>query len=191
MDLVLDRSGAETLVAFGEASLTLGGRDETWVARLGALLAGRRPDALYVGVGPGSFAGIRAAIACLQGLGLGWGLKPRAFPSAAGLALASGLPEVTVVGDARRGTLWAVRYTVTPQAIRQEGDFRLLSRAHFTPAPDMVSPDAARLTPFGLRPVALSADLLNETVRRLGPEGLREDPLPLYLHPAVGAAHAE
>ena len=191
MQLILDRSSAATLMAFGERTLTLPGRDETWVARLGELLGGERPTALTVGVGPGSFAGIRAAIACLQGLGLGWGLKPRGFPSAAALALASGLPEVTVVGDARRGTLWAVRYRRTGERLEQIGDFRILARERFVPTSEMVSPDAARLAEFALRPVELTAELLPRTVAALGEAALVADPLPLYLHPAVGAAHAE
>lgn len=191
MQLILDRSSAATLIAFGERTLTLPGRDETWVAKLGDLLGGEKPTALTVGVGPGSFAGIRAAIACLQGLGLGWGLKPRGFPSAAALALASGLPEVTVVGDARRGTLWAVRYRRTGERLEQIGDFRILARERFVPTSEMVSPDATRLAEFALRPVELTADLLPRTVAALGEAALLADPLPIYLHPAVGAAHAE
>ena len=191
MQLILDRSSAATLIAFGERMLTLPGRDETWVAKLGDLLGGETPTALTVGVGPGSFAGIRAAIACLQGLGLGWGLKPRGFPSAAALALASGLPEVTAVGDARRGTLWAVRYRRTGERLEQIGDFRILARERFVPTIEMVSPDAARLAEFALRPVELTAELLPRTVAALGEAALLADPLPIYLHPAVGAAHAE
>ena len=191
MQLILDRSSAATLIAFGERTLTLPGRDETWVAKLGDLLGGEKPTALTVGVGPGSFAGIRAAIACLQGLGLGWGLKPRGFPSAAAMALASGLPEVTVVGDARRGTLWAVRYRRTGEHLEQVGDFRILARERFVPEAEMVSPDAERLAEFALRPVSLTAELLPRTVAALGEAALLDDPLPIYLHPAVGAAHAE
>lgn len=191
MQLILDRSSAATLIAFGERTLTLPGRDETWVARLGELLGGEKPTALTVGVGPGSFAGIRAAIACLQGLGLGWELKPRGFPSAAAMALASGLPEVTVVGDARRGTLWAVRYRRAGERLEQVGDFRILARERFVPEAEMVSPDAERLAEFALRPVELTAELLPRTVAALGEAALLDDPLPIYLHPAVGAAHAE
>lgn len=190
MRLILDRSSARTLIAFGDETLELEGRDPTWCAALRGLLAGRRPDALAVGLGPGSFAGVRAAIACLQGMGLALGLRPKGFPSAALCALAAGLPEVTVVGDARRGTLWAVRFTVSDDAIVQQGPFRILARERFVPAEDMVSPDAARLAGFGLRPALPGADLLAEAVRRLG-DALTEDPAPFYLHPAVGAAPAE
>ena len=115
--LVLDRSSARTLIAFGDETLELPGRDPTWCDRLRALLAGYRPDLLAVGLGPGSFAGVRSSIACLQGMGLALGLRPKGFPSAALCALASGLPEVTVVGDARRNTLWAARFSVGPDAI--------------------------------------------------------------------------
>ena len=188
--LVLDRSTARTLIAFGDETLELPGRDPTWCARLRDLLAGRRPDLLAVGLGPGSFAGVRSSIACLQGMGLALGLRPLGFPSAALCALASGLPEVTVVGDARRNTLWAARFSVSPDAIVQQGDFHILARDRFTPAADMVSPDAERLAEFGLRPVTLTADLLPEALRRLT-GALSEDPAPFYLHPAVGAAPAE
>lgn len=190
MDLIVDRSSPQMLAAFGSETLVLDGRDGAWVAALQTFLAGRRPTGLLVGVGPGSFAGIRASIACLQGLGIGWGLQPRGFPSAAVLALAAEAPEVTVVGDARRGTLWAVHYRVSPDRMEQQGGFRLISRAHFQPSPEMVSADAGRLAEFGLRAVTPRAELLGEAVRRLGLT-LTADPLPIYLHPAVGAAHAE
>ncbi len=190
MDLILDRSSARTLASFGGETLSLDGRDASWVSALRDLLGGRVPERLVVGLGPGSFAGTRAAIACFQGMGIGWGLQPLGFPSAAALALASGLPEVTVVGDARRGTLWAVRFAVSRERIEQLGAFRILAREHFESAPDMVSPDAERLAEFPLRPVTLEAVHLAETVHRLG-DALQADPLPIYLHPAVGAARAE
>ncbi len=190
MQLILDRSTARTLVAFGDATLTLDGRDETWVAQVQTLLNGRCPTALAVGLGPGSFAGIRAAIAALQGMGIAWKLQPRGFPSAALFALASGLPDVTVVGDARRGTLWTVRYQISGDTIRQDSPFRIVEAEQFVPEAAMVSPDAERLKHFDLRPVETRAELLAETVRRLG-SALTSDPLPIYLHPAVGAAHAQ
>ncbi len=186
MPLILDRSSSQTLIAFGDDTLTLDGRDDTWVAKLRTFLQGRRPNALAVGLGPGSFAGIRAAIACLQGMGIGWGLQPKGYPSAALYALASGLTEVTVVGDARRGTLWAVDYHVTEAQLIQTSDFRLHSAETFSPTDTMVSPDAKRLERFGLRAVNVTAEHLMATYRRLDPALITADPLPIYLHPAVG-----
>lgn len=188
--LILDRSSAQTLMAFQGETLTLEGRDEAWVEKMRAWLDGRRPEALAVGLGPGSFAGIRAAIACLQGMGIGWGLKPKGFPSAALLALASGLPQVTVIGDARRNTLWSVRFSVSEQTIVQEGPFHILAREGFKATSEMVSPDAQRLAAYGLREVLPTADLLESVVQRMG-SALTDDPQPFYLHPAVGATRAE
>ncbi len=185
--LLVDRSTAQTLIAFGSETLTLDGRDDAWVAKLQTLLKGRVPEALAVGLGPGSFAGIRAAIACLQGMGIGWGLEPVGFPSAAIYALASGQEEVTVVGDARRGTLWAVDYRLTADGLAQTSDFRILSAETFQPTPTMVSPDAKRLERFGLRGLDISAADVVATYERLDRTLLRNDPQPIYLHPAVGA----
>ena len=126
----------------------------------------------------------------MKGWGRVLGRRPKVFPSGALCPLPSGRPEVSVVGDARRNTLWAARFSVGPDAIVQQGDFHILARDRFTPAADMVSPDAERLAEFGLRPVTLTADLLPEALRRLT-GALSEDPAPFYLHPAVGAAPAE
>lgn len=188
--LIIDRSSPQTLIAFAGETLTLDGRDDTWVAQLQTFLAGRLPKALAIGLGPGSFAGIRAAIACFQGLGIAWGLQPVGFPSAAIYAFAAKREEVTVIGDARRNTLWSMRYRVTPEAITPQGTFRLLKRATFIPDETMVSPDAGRLASFGLPGVTITADDLAPTLARLTTPP-SPDPLPIYLHPAVGAAHAE
>lgn len=188
--LIIDRSSPETLIAFGAETLTLDGRDDTWVDRLRMLLNGRQPDRCAVGLGPGSFAGIRAAIATLQGIGIARGIQPVGFPSAAVLALASGLTDVTVIGDARRGTLWSVSYAILPGKIVQKTPFTVRNRATFVPAENMVSPDAARLAEFNLPAVSPRADLLQETLAALG-DTVTPDPLPIYLHPAVGAARAE
>lgn len=188
--LILDRSSTFTHIAFNGRTLSLDGRDDTWVAQLRDFLKGDTPEALAVGLGPGSFAGIRAAIACLQGLGIAWNLQPKGFPSAAALAAASGLSEVTVVGDARRNTLWTVRYRVTADCITPLTDFILRKRSTFIPDADMVSPDAHRLTEFALPAVTLCPEVLESTVLRLG-DTLTCDPRPFYLHPAVGAADAQ
>ena len=188
--LILDRSSPLTVIAYQGRTLTLDGRDDTWVAQLRDFLQDDIPDCLAVGLGPGSFAGVRAAIACLQGLGIAWHLQPLGFPSAALLAAASGLEEVTVVGDARRNTLWTVRYRVTPESIEPLTEFTLRRRDTFVPDATMVSPDAERLSAFNLPKVSIDASLLESTVQRLG-NTLICDPKPLYLHPAVGVAHAE
>ena len=71
------------------------GHAERLVPMLDELLAGRRADRVIVGVGPGSFTGIRVGIAAAQGLAIGWGCEVAGMSSlaliAAGPASASGL----------------------------------------------------------------------------------------------------
>lgn len=188
--LILDRSSAFTHVAYNGRVLTVDGRDNIWVAKVRDFLGNERPEALAVGLGPGSFAGIRAAIAALQGMGIAWGLQPKGFPSAAVLAAGAGSTEVTVVGDARRNTLWTVRYRVTDTTIEQLTEFEVRKRDTFASDETMVSPDAQRLTEFALRAATLDPALLESVVERLG-DALTADPKPYYLHPAVGAADAK
>jgi tRNA threonylcarbamoyl adenosine modification protein YeaZ len=77
------------------------GHAERLVPMLDEMLAGRRPERILVGVGPGSFTGIRVAIAAAQGLAIGWGVGLAGFSSlaliAAGTADASDL-AVAVAG---------------------------------------------------------------------------------------------
>jgi len=62
------------------------GHAERLVPMIAELLAGRRPDSIFVGVGPGSFTGIRVAIAAAQGLAIGWDAKLGGMSSLALLA---------------------------------------------------------------------------------------------------------
>jgi tRNA threonylcarbamoyl adenosine modification protein YeaZ len=48
------------------------GHAERLVPMIAELLEGRRADQIVVGVGPGSFTGIRVAIAAAHGLAIGW-----------------------------------------------------------------------------------------------------------------------
>jgi tRNA threonylcarbamoyl adenosine modification protein YeaZ len=62
------------------------GHSERLVPMLGELLDGRTPDSILVGVGPGSFTGIRVAIAAAQGLAIGWNAELAGMSSLALLA---------------------------------------------------------------------------------------------------------
>ena len=65
-------------------------------------------DQIVVGQGPGSFAGIRAALAFAQGLALGSRAEVFGLPST--LALTRDNAKVAVVGDARRDRYWVTLY---------------------------------------------------------------------------------
>ncbi len=60
------------------------------------------PDRIVVGVGPGSYAGVRVAISTALGLSTVWGCGLWGIPSVAALACEEG--RFQVIGDARRGS---------------------------------------------------------------------------------------
>jgi tRNA threonylcarbamoyl adenosine modification protein YeaZ len=67
------------------------GHAERLVPMLDELLQGRSASTILVGVGPGSFTGIRVAIAAAHGLAIGWNAKLLGFSSLALLAASSGV----------------------------------------------------------------------------------------------------
>lgn len=77
------------------------GHAERLVPMIAELMGGRRADRILVGVGPGSFTGIRVAIAAAHGLAIGWGAK-LAGMSSLGL-LAAGADSMSPVGTAVTG----------------------------------------------------------------------------------------
>jgi tRNA threonylcarbamoyl adenosine modification protein YeaZ len=62
------------------------GHAERLVPMIAELMDGRSADRILVGVGPGSFTGIRVAIAAAHGLAIGWGAKLAGMSSLALLA---------------------------------------------------------------------------------------------------------
>ena len=62
------------------------GHAERLVPMIDELMAGRAATRIIVGVGPGSFTGIRVAIAAAHGLAIGWGAPLTGMSSLALLA---------------------------------------------------------------------------------------------------------
>ena len=71
------------------------GHAERLVPMLDELLDGQRAERILVGVGPGSFTGIRVAIAAAHGLAIGWNAELVGMSSLALLAAGAG-PNVDV-----------------------------------------------------------------------------------------------
>ena len=67
------------------------GHAERLVPMIAELLGDRTATAILVGVGPGSFTGIRVAIAAAHGLAIGWGAELKGMSSLALLAAGAGV----------------------------------------------------------------------------------------------------
>ena len=92
--LAFDTSSAACTAALFEGGECISRRDEVigrghaerLVPMIAEMLDGRRAMEILVGVGPGSFTGIRVAIAAAHGLAIGWGTQLRGMSSLALLA---------------------------------------------------------------------------------------------------------
>ncbi|MEI7903032.1 MAG: tRNA (adenosine(37)-N6)-threonylcarbamoyltransferase complex dimerization subunit type 1 TsaB, partial [bacterium] len=122
--LVIDRSSAQPSFAlFKGTALTCTHtwqgeptRAPEWMTELRAKLiehtiAFTSITSYVSGLGPGSFSGIRACLAAMNGMALPTKTPVHGIASAA--AIANEQPDnlVTVVGDARRNRLWCVTYS--------------------------------------------------------------------------------
>lgn len=152
-------------------------------------------DEVLVGQGPGSFAGIRAALAFAQGIALGNGAKgTRVMGLPSTYALTRDGARTAVVGDARRDRFWVVLY----DGVACVKDFALVAKDELANAvPEhfaVVTPDGARIEPllqavFGHHYKGSMVPMAQRLVEvaLAHPELPRPEPLPLYLQPAVRA----
>jgi tRNA threonylcarbamoyl adenosine modification protein YeaZ len=84
---------------------------------LDELLGGRRADRILVGVGPGSFTGIRVGLAAAQGLTIAWNCELSGMSSLALLAAgADGDGDVVAAVDGGHGELFVQQFdrSLTP-----------------------------------------------------------------------------
>ena len=110
MILAFDTSSAACTVAlFNDAGACVASRDEVigrghaerLVPMIAEVMEGRSAARILVGIGPGSFTGIRVAIAAAHGLAIGWGAELQGMSSLgliAASAASQGAIAVAVVG---------------------------------------------------------------------------------------------
>ncbi len=170
--------------------------------------AGLRPAAVTacaVGIGPGSFSGIRASLAACRAMAAPGRVPVHGIPSAEAAArrvLAGPCPppRVAVVGDARREQVWVAVYATEAdgrlRAVRPLGLHAPAELAGLLePGTRVVSPDYTRLD--SLLNTLEGADVVREPVypsateiarlaaARPAPPPGAAPPEPLYLHAAV------
>lgn len=162
------------------------GRSGAWVEDL--RLDG--VDRIVVGMGPGSFAGVRSALAFAQGYALGKNCEVFGLPSPCGVELEDG--AFAVVGDARREKYWVALFAeknlICPVFQVSKDDLHL----RVPLSAKVVSPDAKRIDEllketFGERYLGerLPTDEGLARYALAHPSSLVKEPLPIYLNPAV------
>jgi tRNA threonylcarbamoyladenosine biosynthesis protein TsaB len=91
------------------------------VPMISELLDGRRPSSILVGVGPGSFTGLRVALAAAHGLSIGWDVPVFGMPSLALLAAsAPGDAPLTTAVAGGHGELFVQSFQRAPFQPRGE-----------------------------------------------------------------------
>ncbi len=126
MILALDTSTANcTGALFAADGALLAGADEEigrghaerLVPMIEELLAGRAPTRILVGCGPGSFTGLRVALAAAQGMAIGWGAALDGFSSLALLAAgAPGRDDLATAVTGGHGELFVQSFSRSPLA---------------------------------------------------------------------------
>jgi tRNA threonylcarbamoyladenosine biosynthesis protein TsaB len=139
-----------------------------------------RFDCIAVGLGPGSYAGVRIAIATAMGLGMATGAKLVGIPSVAAWEYDG--ERHLAIGDARRDTFY---FTKVERGICTEGPLLvdapgLLARLAALPDWPVLSAEPLALVPQAVvsRPRALTLARLAADGRGICAEGELE---PLYL----------
>ena len=167
----------------------LDARSGEWVMELRRFVGDDPVARLVIGTGPGSFAGIRAALAFAQGYAIGSGCQVMGLPSAC--AFAEEAPRI-VIGDARRERFWVALFDgyrlVTD--VFQTDEASLLKRV--PRGVRLTTPDAKRIGAFLKEKFGDDFDggdvPTAEGLARFAlhnPSALKAEPLPLYLNPAV------
>ena len=126
--------------------------------------------AIAIGIGPGSYTGIRIALATAQGWQLGTGVKTIGVSSVDCLAEQARRDElrgrVHVVVDAQRGEFYHTVYRVTDGGWTVEEPLRIISAeqvlASRQPAEALIGPDAAVETKLNGRRVLPDAAILGQ-----------------------------
>ena len=158
-------------------------------------------ERIVVGTGPGSFAGIRSAIAFATGYSLGKRCEVLGLPSPCAIAarffsqhpcMEGASQGLAVVGDARRGKFWIALFKglepVHEIFQTEEGSLCSSIPEEFS----VVTPDSQRIGALlaetfggryagGIEPDADGLRVFAEA----NPSMLKPEPLPIYLNPAV------
>ncbi|HEX7860650.1 MAG TPA: tRNA (adenosine(37)-N6)-threonylcarbamoyltransferase complex dimerization subunit type 1 TsaB [Verrucomicrobiae bacterium] len=115
---------------------------------------------LVVGLGPGSYTGIRSAIALAQGWQLGRSVQTVGISSMlclAATAHAEGMRgELSFIVDAQRGDVYHQKFRLTEQRFEQASELEIVAARELANAEKLVGPEASKMASGGkdLNPTA-------------------------------------
>jgi tRNA threonylcarbamoyl adenosine modification protein YeaZ len=158
------------------------GHAERLVPMIAELLGGRAAKRIVVGVGPGSFTGIRVAIAAAHGLAIGWGAKLSGMSSLALLvAGAAGEGEVAAAVIGGHGELFVQQFdAATAQPTSDLKNLPPAAAAAFVTAPLVIGSGARQLVDARGSGEAREAWPSAANALRLPSEQLSLPPKPVY-----------
>ena len=112
-------------------------------------------ETLVIGLGPGSYAGIRSAIALAQGWQLARPIKLIGLSSTLGLAVRAQreniLGVISVVSDAQRGEFYLASYEISAARVLETEPLRIVSRAEVQARSDagdiLIGPEVSQWFP--------------------------------------------
>lgn len=134
------------------------------------ILDNEQPDALAIGLGPGSYTGIRSSIAIAQGWNLSKNILAAGVSSAEAIAFESWSMEmrgeVEIAIDAQRGEIYSVVYSLSEDGFQErlQLEIRKAPRGIGT----LIGPDA----PKKIFPSAINVALIAEERKLVSPETL-------------------
>jgi tRNA threonylcarbamoyl adenosine modification protein YeaZ len=188
MLLIIDCATAACSVALVEGAelieerheLVGRGHAERLVPMIQSMLGRRRPDAILVDCGPGSFTGVRVGLAAAHGLAIGWKVPLSGYSSLSAIGAAARDPEFAVALQGGHGQLFVQSYAREPLMPRDELRSLTPDQAAITVAAQQVygsgAEDLVTARGFGeahdALPRAADAILLPESLRSLSPRPL-------------------
>jgi tRNA threonylcarbamoyladenosine biosynthesis protein TsaB len=144
-------------------------------------------EGLVIGLGPGSYTGIRSAIAIAQGWQLGRDIRLCSVSSVDVLAGSADLPgEIVVAVDAQRGEFYCATYERLGATVSPTSDLRIVTRDDLLGLAGadrpIVGPGAGELGPMGIEAYPDAAVLVKQaTLPEVSVDGA--ELAPIYLRP--------
>jgi tRNA threonylcarbamoyl adenosine modification protein YeaZ len=189
MILALDTSTAACTAALFQDGECLASSDELigrghaerLAPMLAELLDGRSADTILVGVGPGSFTGIRVGIAAAHGLAIGWNAQLCGLSSLALLAASADIDaEVAAAMNGGHGEMFVQQFDPSLDPASDLFNLAPVAAAAVISAETVVGPAASALVQARGHGTAVEAWPTARQVLRL-PQSLRTlAPAPLY-----------